>query len=587
MVDLYVNGAPVSVPAGTTVLQACEVSGAEVPRFCYHPRLFVAGNCRMCLVEVVNSPKPVVACAIPVGQGINVLTDSPQVHKAREGVMELLRLNHPLDCPICDQAGECDLQDQAMYYGTDIARSTSPRRGVDDKDISPVVAAIMTRCIHCTRCVRFSTQVQGKKSMGTSGRSNEIEIGIYALEAPDTSGNPYMDGNIVDLCPVGALTDKLQQFETRSWEKTVSTVDMVDPSDSLGSWVNGYSIGEGSYGKPRQCDPINQEWLPNKSRYVFKGMTPSPKYNEFNLGTPMSEGSVMGRDFGEATRGFNGLISTHSGIHIYSNLLPSGTPEDYTIMPFEVIQKSDLILLHEVNPEIESPILDSVIFREWVEDKTTVVNLSPEASKSCANMVNRSADSQQLSTLIRTSNYPILISKGNISLDVLSGRFDAHPGAVSEAVEGRNLEYTGFDLAISNGSPMKAEFSTAFNISESDSSVISPLAYPTIGDSVQRSTFNIPGKVAFVDEPEDHTSTISNGIGINHPVWLVPSQMAQLSHTNTITVAPMGNNSYDYYSIGPWFVRNSKECQLLSIEATSGSDSIDLLCLICLIPYLV
>jgi len=204
MTKLFVNDIPVEVHPGTTLLQACEKVGVEIPRFCYHERLLIAGNCRMCLVEVAGSPKPVVSCAMPAGANMKVYTDSPLVKKARESVLEFLLINHPLDCPICDQGGECDLQDQAMIFGSDRSRFYEWKRSVEDKNLGPLVKTIMTRCIHCTRCVRFSSEVAGVGSLGTTGRGRETEIGTYVEKALKTS----LSGNVIDLCPVGFLVKK-------------------------------------------------------------------------------------------------------------------------------------------------------------------------------------------------------------------------------------------------------------------------------------------------------------------------------------------------------------------------------------------
>jgi len=212
MINININNNSVSVPLGTTIFQACESIGVEVPRFCYHEKLLVAGNCRMCLVEVKKFPKPVVACAMPVNNGMEIYTDTPLVRKARESVLEFLLLNHPLDCPICDQGGECDLQDQAMIFGTDRTRFYGYKRGVEDKNCSPVVKTIMTRCIHCTRCVRFMSEIAGNDTLGTTSRGNTTEIGLYI----DTALESELSGNIIDLCPVGALTAKSYAFMIRS-----------------------------------------------------------------------------------------------------------------------------------------------------------------------------------------------------------------------------------------------------------------------------------------------------------------------------------------------------------------------------------
>jgi hypothetical protein len=228
MVNVFVNGVSVSVPTGSTVFQACEQAGVQVSRFCYHEQLMVAGNCRMCMVEREGYPKPLVSCAMPAANGMKVYTSTPRVKKAREGVMERLLRNHPLDCPICDQGGECDLQDQSMAHGSDRSRSVERKRAVEDKNVGPLVKTVMTRCIHCTRCVRFASEIAGRGDRGTTGRGVQTEIGTYVEKKRlDT----VFSGNRVDLCPVGALTSKVIAFRTRPWERTsVDTVDGLDPN---------------------------------------------------------------------------------------------------------------------------------------------------------------------------------------------------------------------------------------------------------------------------------------------------------------------------------------------------------------------
>lgn len=210
-VNVTINGKPKEVPSGSTIIQACESAGVEVPRFCYHERLSIAGNCRMCLVEVERSPKLVASCAMPVMPDMVIKTDTDKVKKAREGVLEFLLLNHPLDCPICDQGGECDLQDQAMVFGSDRGRFYESKRSVEDKYCGPLVKTIMTRCIHCTRCVRFGTEVAGVEDLGTTGRGTNTEIGTYIEKMLDSE----LSGNVIDLCPVGAFTTKNYNFAPR------------------------------------------------------------------------------------------------------------------------------------------------------------------------------------------------------------------------------------------------------------------------------------------------------------------------------------------------------------------------------------
>src|SRR5271156_1369791 len=225
MPKLTIDGIELEVAPGTSVLQACEQLGVEVPRFCFHDRLSVPANCRMCLVEIEKTPKPVASCAQPCGDGMIVHTDTAMVKKARNGVMEMLLINHPLDCPICDQGGECDLQDQTMAYGFDRGRYEENKRAVADKDFGPLVATSMTRCIHCTRCIRFLTEIAGVEELGATGRGEDMEIGTYIEHALGSE----LSGNIIDLCPVGALTSKPYAFNARPWElRKTESVDVLD-----------------------------------------------------------------------------------------------------------------------------------------------------------------------------------------------------------------------------------------------------------------------------------------------------------------------------------------------------------------------
>ncbi len=276
MPKIVIDGQEIEVPAHYTVLQACEAAGKEVPRFCFHERLSVAGNCRMCLVEVKGGPpKPQASCALgvrdlrpgPNGEPPVVLTTSPMVKKAREGVMEFLLINHPLDCPICDQGGECDLQDQAMAYGVDTSRYAENKRAVEDKHIGPLVKTTMTRCIHCTRCVRFTQEVAGVGDLGAIGRGEDMEITTY-LEAAMGS---EMQGNVVDLCPVGALTSKPYQNKSRPWE--LQKTESIDVMDALGSAIRVDSRGKEVLRiLPRVNEAVNEEWISDKTRHVVDGL---------------------------------------------------------------------------------------------------------------------------------------------------------------------------------------------------------------------------------------------------------------------------------------------------------------------------
>ncbi len=267
MAKVTVDGIEVEVPNGATVLQACEEAGKEIPRFCYHERLSVAGNCRMCLVEVEKAPKPVASCAYPVADGMKVFTDSAMVRQARRGVMEFLLINHPLDCPICDQGGECDLQDQAMAYGGDKSRYTEHKRAVKDKYMGPLVKTIMTRCIQCTRCVRFATEVAGVPELGATNRGENMEIGTYVEKALTTE----LSGNLIDICPVGALTSRPYAYVTRPWE--LRKTDSVDVLDAVGTNIRiDTRSGEVLRILPRTNEEVNEEWLADRGRFSFDGL---------------------------------------------------------------------------------------------------------------------------------------------------------------------------------------------------------------------------------------------------------------------------------------------------------------------------
>jgi len=267
MPKLTIDGKPIEVPAGATVLQACELAGVEIPRFCYHERLSVAGNCRMCLVEQEKAPKPIASCAMPAAEGMVIRTDSPMVRQARRGVMEFLLANHPLDCPICDQGGECDLQDQAVAYGMDHGRYAEAKRAVRDKNFGPLVKTSMNRCIHCTRCVRFSTEVAGVEELGAIGRGEHMEISTYIERALHSE----LSANIIDLCPVGALTSKPYAFVARPWE--LQSTESIDVLDAVGSNINIDTRGrEVLRILPRLNEAVNEEWISDKTRFACDGL---------------------------------------------------------------------------------------------------------------------------------------------------------------------------------------------------------------------------------------------------------------------------------------------------------------------------
>ena len=390
---LIIDDVEVEVDPALTLIQACEQAGIEIPRFCYHERLSIAGNCRMCLVEVVGGPpKPAASCAMqvrdlrpgPEGQPPVVKTNSPMVKKAREGVMEFLLINHPLDCPICDQGGECDLQDQAMAYGVDFSRFREPKRAVDNMDLGPLVGTAMTRCISCTRCVRFITEVAGMPELGQTGRGEDAEITSYLGQTLDSE----MQGNIVDLCPVGALTSKPYAFTARPWELTKT--ESIDVMDALGSNIRVDTKGrEVMRILPRNHDGVNEEWLSDKSRYAWDGLKrqrlDKPYIRENGKLRPASWGEALAKAAeamkGGKVAGLVGDLAPVEAIYALKELigdtgevecrldgakLPAGNRSAYVgTASIEDIENAQAIMLIGTNPRAEAPVLNARIRKAW------------------------------------------------------------------------------------------------------------------------------------------------------------------------------------------------------------------------------
>jgi len=304
MPKLTIDGMEVTVEPGTSIIQAAEQLGVEIPRFCYHDKLSVPANCRMCLVEVEKSPKPVASCAMPCADGMNVFTKSPLAQKARKGVMEMLLVNHPLDCPICDQGGECDLQDQAVAYGFDRSRYREEKRAVKDKELGPLVKTVMTRCIHCTRCVRFGDEIAGVSDMGVLNRGEHLEIGTYVEQMVGSE----LSGNLIDVCPVGALTSKPYAFTARPWE--LRKVDSLDVFDAVGSNIRIDTRGGAVMRiQPRLNEDVNEEWISDKVRFSWDGLKQS------RLDTPYVrvDGKLKPASWGEAFGAIADRIAGLSG----------------------------------------------------------------------------------------------------------------------------------------------------------------------------------------------------------------------------------------------------------------------------------
>jgi len=408
-IECFVDGKKVLVDPGTTVLQAAAMVGVEIPRFCYHERLSIAGNCRMCLVEVEKSAKPVAACAMPVMNGWSIKTNSDFTRKAREGVMEFLLVNHPLDCPICDQGGECDLQDQSMAFGSDRSRFTdndfSGKRAVEDKNLGPLVKTVMTRCIHCTRCVRFASEVAGCEDLGTTGRGNNMQIGTYVEKMLMSE----LSGNVIDLCPVGALTSKPYAFMARPWE--LRRTESIDVHDAVGSnIVVTHRTGEVLRILPRINEDINEEWLSDKSRFACDGLKRQrltvPMMKDSNGDLKMADwedviitvakvldstpgdrmaGLVGGMADAEALVALKDLFNRlgcedlctessfpmdNGGTDIRSNYLLNST--------INGCEEADLVLLIGTNPRYEASLLNARLRKGWIHNELDVAVIGPE-----------------------------------------------------------------------------------------------------------------------------------------------------------------------------------------------------------------
>lgn len=404
MTKLTIDGKEIEVPAGSTVIQACEALGVEVPRFCYHERLKIAGNCRMCLVEVSpGPPKPQASCALPVAEGMVVKTDSPMVKKAREGVMEFLLINHPLDCPICDQGGECDLQDQAMAYGSGKSRYQEGKRSVQDKFMGPLVKTQMTRCIHCTRCIRFITEIAGVPELGAFGRGEHMEVSTYV----EKSLSSELSGNIVDLCPVGALTSRPYAFEARPWE--LKKTESIDVMDAVGSAIRVDSRQNTVLRVlPRLNEEVNEEWISDKTRYACDGL----RVQRLDRPYTRRDGKLQEASWEEALS----IVATKLGsapaervaaiagdtacvesmFALKQTLLSLGVnnmdcrqngamlnPADRSSYLFNStisgIESADVILLVGSNPRLEATIINARIRKAWLNGKLKVYAIGDPA----------------------------------------------------------------------------------------------------------------------------------------------------------------------------------------------------------------
>jgi NADH-quinone oxidoreductase subunit G len=456
MLKLKVNNIDVEVEEGLTVLQACEKAGVEIPRFCYHEKLSIAGNCRMCLVEMEKSPKPVASCAMPAAEGMNIKTNTEFVEKARKGVMEFLLANHPLDCPVCDQGGECDLQDQSMFYGVDKSRYKENKREVPEKNMGPLIKTQMTRCIHCTRCIRFATEVAGVPELGAIGRGEDMQITTYLEQSMQSE----LSANVVDLCPVGALTSKPYVFEARPWE--LKKTESIDVMDAIGSNIRVDTYGwEVKRILPRINEDINEEWISDKTRYACDGLlnqrldTPYIKYNgKFEKASWSEVFNIIKSKFKNADKdkicGMSGDLVNMETLYIFKEFfnktlesqniesrseqiyLNTEKRENYLFnSKINGIEESDFIFLIGSNPRYEATILNARIRKVYLQNKTRIISLNDvgdltypyeSLDGNIENIKKIAEDDHEISKLIKDSKKPLIIF-GQSALKIKSAKY--------------------------------------------------------------------------------------------------------------------------------------------------------------------
>ena len=455
MPKIFINNKEIEFQEGMTVLQACELAGAEIPRFCYHERLSIAGNCRMCLVEMEKSSKPIASCAMPATDGMKIKTNTQMVEKARKGVMEFLLVNHPLDCPVCDQGGECDLQDQSLYYGFDSSRFKENKRLVKDKYMGPLIKTQMTRCIHCTRCIRFATEVAGVSELGAIGRGEDMEITTY-LEKSMTS---ELSGNVIDLCPVGALTSKPYAFEARPWE--LKKTESIDVMDAVGSNIRVDSYGwEVKRVLPRLNNLINEEWISDKTRYACDGLLKQRLDKVYirreNKLVEASWDDAINLISSKINSTDNDKIAGHIGglnsietINSFKKFLEEINvknyefrEKDFYVNPEEKmnyifnssiqgIEKSDLLLLVGANPRLEATILNARIRKTYLKNKLPILSIGDPGDLTYPYKVigTKTDDIKQIlegkseiNNLFKKSKNPLVII-GESALELKSGKY--------------------------------------------------------------------------------------------------------------------------------------------------------------------
>ena len=455
MPKIFINGKEIEFEKGMTVLQACELADVEIPRFCYHEKLSIAGNCRMCLVEMEKSPKPIASCAMPAAEGMKIKTNTVSVEKARKGVMEFLLANHPLDCPVCDQGGECDLQDQSMYYGVDKSRFIENKRLVKEKYMGPLIKTQMTRCIHCTRCVRFATEVAGVPEIGAIGRGENMEITTYLEKAMESE----LSANVIDLCPVGALTSKPYAFEARPWE--LKKTESIDVMDAVGSNIRVDTYNwEVKRILPRLNNAINEEWISDKTRYSCDGLLKQrldvpyikkdnklQKSNWDEAITLLADkiqsinSDEIGGHIGDMINMENALSFKKFFAALKSKNLEFREKKFYINSSEKInylfnssikgIEESDLILLIGTNPRHEATMLNARIRKTFVKKRIPIFSIGdPGELTYDYNVIGNTTDDlkkilnneSEFSKKLSSSNKPIIII-GESALELESGKY--------------------------------------------------------------------------------------------------------------------------------------------------------------------
>jgi len=570
LMQVFVNGQAYTVPKGVTVLP-CELAGVLVPRFCYHDRLSIAGNCRMCLVEIEKDRKLQPSCAFPANDGMRVWTETPAVKKGREGVLEHLLMHHPLDCPICDQGGECDLQDQAMVYGGDRGRYKEYKRAVEDKNSGPLISMIMTRCIHCTRCVRFGSEIAGTGELGTTGRGTNLEIGFYVREKLFAS---ELSGNVIDLCPVGALTSKPYSFMARPWE--LETTETIDLTDGIGSNVKMDS----RFGVPMRITPklneeINEEWISDKARYSYEGITNKRTFmppeetaslvhsthKAFSIESKAAvlSGTVSQETVGVVTDHFENVTleaPNSTGRNWKTTLFPVDFQSTFKCnTPIEQWESTDVdfILMVGVNPRYEGTLLNARIRKRLKKGHCNVVSFGApisttypviSAGTSAHSFMNFVEGRSPFCTAFRKAKHPIVLvgpslflrADGNSFFSMLQTLINVVPNLVTNKWNGLNYlqpQANSFGVMEQGvhqiGNVNNVQFKTMVQTVNGKSDVPSIYIASHIASDVSAETFVVPCALA-----SETGGTFSNTEGRSQFARKAVTNQRRVFHDKTI-----------------------------------------------------